>query len=37
MTKLFMGALTLSLAMGLISASTDPAHGQDREAIIERI
>jgi hypothetical protein len=37
MIKLFLCALLLSLALGVISACTDPAHGQDQEAIIERI
>ncbi len=37
MRKLFMGALSLSLALSVINTSTDPAHGQERDAIIERI
>ena len=37
MRKRFMFALSLSLALGVISTSTDPAHGQEREVIIERI
>ena len=37
MRKPLMGALSLSLALVVHSGSSDPAHGQDREAFIERI
>ena len=37
MRKPLIGALSLSLALVVNSSATNPAHGQDREAIIERI
>jgi hypothetical protein len=37
MTKSFIGALSFSLALSVIDAYPEPARGQDRAAIIERI